>query len=216
MVPRRATGCSIRVDRADQLLRSMNHAPIAPTSSARSRRPCPWASQVRVHCCRAPLFVRKLKTRASHRLSTFEQVQVRAPASRSALEHAPDAQGQDDGEPSWPRSRESTSAPFHGPMAPVSNPARSPAFVLATAALRVRPWRAASPSNSPIRFSRERSGRAAHPAVQGSTTSMPMSTKSRTLRVATVMPRERAIAAIWQSAGWVGRPAERRLAAISA
>ena len=43
-----------------------------------------------------------------------------------------------------------------------------------------------------------------------------MSPKSRTLRVATDIPRERAIAAIWQSAGATVRPAARRLEAISA
>ena len=48
---------------------------------------------------------------------------------------------------------------------------------------------------------REPLGRAFHPAVQGSTTSIPMPSKSRAWRVATVMPRERATAAIWQSAG---------------
>ena len=63
---------------------------------------------------------------------------------------------------------------------------------------------------------REGFGCAAHAAVQGSTTSTPTSPKSRTFRVATAMPRERAIAAIWQSAGAMGRPAERRPAAISA
>ena len=63
---------------------------------------------------------------------------------------------------------------------------------------------------------REGFGRTAHAAVQGSTTSMPVSSKSRTLRVATAMPRARAIAAIWPSAGATMRPAERRVAAISA
>ena len=63
---------------------------------------------------------------------------------------------------------------------------------------------------------REGFGRAAHAAAQGSTTSMSISSKSRTLRVATVRPRARAIAAIWQSAGATERPADRRMAAISA
>ena len=40
-----------------------------------------------------------------------------------------------------------------------------------------------------------------HAAAQGSTTSMSASSKSRTLRVATAMRRERTIAAIWQSEG---------------
>ena len=43
---------------------------------------------------------------------------------------------------------------------------------------------------------REGLGRAIHAVVHGLTMSTPMSSKSRTLRVATVMPRERAIAAI--------------------
>ena len=45
---------------------------------------------------------------------------------------------------------------------------------------------------------------------------MSMSSKSRTFRVATAMLRERAVAAIWQSAGATERPAERRMAAMSA
>ena len=63
---------------------------------------------------------------------------------------------------------------------------------------------------------REGFRRAAHAAVHGLTTSMSISSKSLTLRVATAMPRERAIAAIWQSAGGSVRPTERRMAAISA
>ena len=39
-------------------------------------------------------------------------------------------------------------------------------------------------------------GRTAHAAVHGSTISIPMSSKSRTLRVATAMSRDAAIAAI--------------------
>lgn len=61
-----------------------------------------------------------------------------------------------------------------------------------------------------------RFGATGHGGDQGCTILMSMPSKSRTLRVATVMPRERAIAAIWQSAGAMGRPAERRAAAISA
>ena len=61
-----------------------------------------------------------------------------------------------------------------------------------------------------------RFGATGHGGDQGSMISTPRFSKSRTLRVATVMPRERAIAAIWQSAGVIGRPAERRAAAISA
>ena len=44
-------------------------------------------------------------------------------------------------------------------------------------------------------------GRAAHAAVHGLTVSMSISSKSLTLRVATALSRERATAAIWQSAG---------------
>ena len=43
----------------------------------------------------------------------------------------------------------------------------------------------------------KRFGRAAHAPAQGSTTSMSMFSKSRTLRVATAMLRDWAIAAIW-------------------
>ena len=59
-------------------------------------------------------------------------------------------------------------------------------------------------------------GPAVHAPVQGSTISMPVSSKSRTLRVTTAKPRDRAMAAIWQSAGATGRPAERRRTVISA
>ena len=52
--------------------------------------------------------------------------------------------------------------------------------------------------------------------IHGSITSMPVSEKSPTFRVATAMPSERAIAAIWQSASGIGRPMRRRAAAISA
>ena len=57
-------------------------------------------------------------------------------------------------------------------------------------------------------------GRPAHRPAQGSRISIPMPSKSRTFRVATAMPRDAAIAAIWQSAGATGRPAARRTAAI--
>ena len=45
---------------------------------------------------------------------------------------------------------------------------------------------------------------------------MPESPKSRTLRVTTAMPREQAMAAIWQSASGIGLPIARRVEAISA
>lgn len=59
-------------------------------------------------------------------------------------------------------------------------------------------------------------GAAAHSPFHGSEISIPASSKSRTLRVATAMSRDRAIAAIWQSATGIGRPTRRRAAAISA
>ena len=59
-------------------------------------------------------------------------------------------------------------------------------------------------------------GAAAHSPFHGSEMSIPASSKSRTLRVATAMSRDRAIAAIWQSATGIGRPTRRRAAAISA
>lgn len=52
-----------------------------------------------------------------------------------------------------------------------------------------------------------------HGACHGLTSSSSISTKSMTFLVTTVMPRERAIAAIWQSAGVMRSPAERRMAA---
>ena len=58
--------------------------------------------------------------------------------------------------------------------------------------------------------------RSAHVAAHGSMMSIPMSAKSRTLRVATAMPREQAIDAIWTSACETGRPSARRAAAIAA
>lgn len=51
---------------------------------------------------------------------------------------------------------------------------------------------------------------------QGSMTLTPVSSKSLTLRVTRNAPRERDMAAIWQSASPIGRPAWRRPAAISA
>ena len=52
-----------------------------------------------------------------------------------------------------------------------------------------------------------------HPA-QGFTIFTPMSSKSRTLRVASLIREAAAMAAIWQSAEATGRPAERRAAAM--
>ena len=51
---------------------------------------------------------------------------------------------------------------------------------------------------------------------QGSTMSTPVPLKSLTLRVTRTARRERDMAAIWQSASPIGRPARRRPAAISA
>ena len=51
--------------------------------------------------------------------------------------------------------------------------------------------------------------RNAHACVHGSITSMPASAKSRTLRVAAAMARERAMAALWQSAFGIGLPIAR-------
>ena len=53
-----------------------------------------------------------------------------------------------------------------------------------------------------------------HAPAQGSTISIPISSKSRTLRVASLMRRAATMAAIWQSAEARGRPAERRAAAM--
>ena len=57
-------------------------------------------------------------------------------------------------------------------------------------------------------------GLGSHTPTQGFTISTPMSSKSRTLRVASLMRPAIAMAAIWQSAEATGRPAERRAAAI--
>ena len=61
----------------------------------------------------------------------------------------------------------------------------------------------------------EIASKAAHAPAHGSKTSIPISSKSRTLRVATFMPRNAAIAAIWQSNGATGHPIERRTASLS-
>ena len=67
------------------------------------------------------------------------------------------------------------------------------------------------------KFDAEASSAAAtHAPLHGSVTLIPASAKSLTLRVATAIPRDRAIAAIWQSATGIGRPNWRRTAAISA
>lgn len=55
-----------------------------------------------------------------------------------------------------------------------------------------------------------------HSQPHGLITSTPQPSKSRVLRVATGIPAARAIAAIWQSASGIGRPDDRRPAAISA
>jgi hypothetical protein len=55
-----------------------------------------------------------------------------------------------------------------------------------------------------------------HSPPHGLITSIPQPSKSRVLRVTTCIPVARAIAAIWQSASAIGRPAERRPTAISA
>ncbi len=60
----------------------------------------------------------------------------------------------------------------------------------------------------------ERFGLGSHTPTQGFTISTPMSSKSRTLRVASLMRPAIAMAAIWQSAEATGRPAERRAAAM--
>ena len=67
-----------------------------------------------------------------------------------------------------------------------------------------------------MRSSRQRQTRGAQPAVQGSITSSPIPSKASTSLVATAAPRLCAIAAIWQSAWLMGRPAARRSAAIMA
>ena len=57
-------------------------------------------------------------------------------------------------------------------------------------------------------------GLGSHSPAHGFTISIPMSSKSRTLRVASLMRLAAAMAAIWQSAEATGRPAERRAAAM--
>lgn len=55
-----------------------------------------------------------------------------------------------------------------------------------------------------------------HSPPQGLIMSIPQPSKSRVLRVTTGIPVARAIAAIWQSASAIGRPSDRRPAAILA
>lgn len=56
----------------------------------------------------------------------------------------------------------------------------------------------------------------ARSSIQGSMTGIPQCSKSAPLRAATAAPLARAMAAIWQSASRIGRPMERREAAIVA
>ena len=56
----------------------------------------------------------------------------------------------------------------------------------------------------------------ARSSAQGSMTAIPQCWKSVPLRVATAASLARAMAAIWQSASRIGRPTERREAAIAA
>ena len=58
--------------------------------------------------------------------------------------------------------------------------------------------------------------RGSHPMTQGLITVIPIPSKSSTSLVATDASRLRAMAAIWQSAWFMGRPAARRVAAIKA
>ena len=69
---------------------------------------------------------------------------------------------------------------------------------------------------SPFLDARQRFGRLAHCAVHGLIVSIPVSPKSRMLRVTRAAPRERQMAAIRQSASPMGRPAWRRAEAMSA
>ena len=106
MVPRLMAGGSIRLDKADQLLCYMGQAPIGPGFVSEVEA---FLSDTGIGDRRFgsdavgdPLFVSKLRTGVSLRLSTVEQVQAWMCANRSALERAPSAQGGDDGGQSSP------------------------------------------------------------------------------------------------------------------
>ena len=96
----------MRLDKADQLLCYMNQAPIGPgfVSEVEAFLSDTGIGHRRFGSSAAgdPLFVMKLRTGATPRLSTVEQVQAWMRANRNALEHAPGAQGQGDGEQSLP------------------------------------------------------------------------------------------------------------------
>lgn len=106
VVPRFKASGSIRLDKADQLLCYMGHVPIGPGFVSEVEA---FLSDTGIGHHRfgsdaagAPLFVRRLRSGASPLLSTVEQVQAWMRANRSAIEPAPDAQGQDDGQQSLP------------------------------------------------------------------------------------------------------------------
>ena len=133
LVPRLMAGGSMRLDKADQLLCYMNEAPIGPgfVSEVEAFLSDTGIGHRRFGAIAAgdPLFVRKLRSGASPRLSTVEQVQAWMRANKSALESAPGAQGQDDGE--QPMSDRSSDGDHHeepaeGPAdPPPSNDSRS-------------------------------------------------------------------------------------------
>ena len=108
MVPRLMAGGSIRLDKADQLLCYMGQAPIGPgfVSEVEAFLSDTGIGHRRIGSDAAgdPLFVRKLRTGVSPWLSNVEQVQAWMRANRSAIEHAPGAQGKEDGEQSLPHS----------------------------------------------------------------------------------------------------------------
>ena len=96
----------MRLDKADQLLCYMNEAPIGPgfVTEVEAFLSDTGIGHRRFGSIAAgdPLFVSKLRTGAPPRLSTVEQVQAWMRANRSALEHAPGGQDQDDGEQPLP------------------------------------------------------------------------------------------------------------------
>ena len=128
IVPRLMAGGSMRLDKADQLLCYMNEAPIGPGFVTEVEA---FLSDTGIEhrkfgsmAAGQPVFVTKLRSGASPRLSTVQQVQAWMRTNKSVLERAPVAQGQGDGRQLSPAPSSGTDehgAPADGPADPPSS-----------------------------------------------------------------------------------------------
>ncbi len=126
IVPRLMAGGSMRLDKADQLLCYMNQAPIGPGFVTEVEA---FLSDTGIEhrefgsmAAGQPTFVTKLRSGASPRLSTVEQVQAWMCTNRSVFERGPVAQEQGDGRKPSPAPSSGTDE--HG--TPADAPADSP------------------------------------------------------------------------------------------